>query len=88
MISAHNIFVKISPHPVGKDSTVQITGLEYNLAYQYQIDLMIPYWIFLILFVLTCYLWLLSCTPESPVKKNLTRFKAWCKERMDLHRFL
>jgi len=49
---------------------------------------MIPYWIFLILFSLTCYLWLVSCTPESGVKKNLTRFREWCKERMDLTRFL
>jgi hypothetical protein len=51
-------------------------------------DLMIPYWIFLILFVLTVYLWLVSCTPESPVKKNLLKFKDWCRERINWNRFL
>jgi hypothetical protein len=42
---------------------------------------MIPFWIFGILFMITLYLYFISCTPESALKKNLVKFKTWCRDR-------
>ncbi|HEY0433316.1 MAG TPA: hypothetical protein VGC95_05560 [Chitinophagaceae bacterium] len=42
---------------------------------------MIPFWIFGLLTVVTIYLYFVSCPLESPVRKHVTRFKSWCRDR-------
>jgi hypothetical protein len=42
---------------------------------------MIPFWIFGLLTIFTFYLYYISCTPQSPVKRHVGKFKTWCKDR-------
>jgi len=43
--------------------------------------MIIPFWIFGLLTIFTFYLYYISCTPESPVKRHVVKFKTWCKDR-------
>jgi len=57
----------------------QLIGMQFGLLKEN--NLMIPFWIFGVLLIPTLFLYYISCTPESPVKKNFLKFKTWCRDR-------